>query len=358
MVTRYVVIFKDENGRVSGRILNSKEFNVERPYFPENRKDEIKKLEFCLIEKEKIEMVEEGQIWECEVVRTFIDKRNKEVKIVRPVRFIHTHSISAWKSGVFYIISGFWKREENLTFETEEKEFKDEFIHYVDKYLKTIMKCPICGETDIKIRKDREILYEAPVGDVLKFWRGYLGPEFEEVVEKRRKLEMEIYMLNNEFEKRKEKIKERISDLQYKGRVRRKLTETQKRAYIDGVWSYWERSGGDPFDEPGEAPEYVWEVVDPEAVEKAEKEIEYLKKVIESEEREHKEKIMQMRIDNIDEKVERVSLKCAELIEHRVYPCIIEKINRFDPYFFEFTRLEWMHPIEAVEYVFMACERA
>jgi len=354
----YVVILKDENKRVSGRILNSKEFNVKRPYFPEHRKDEIKKLEFCLIEKNKNKEVEEGQIWECEIVRTFIDKRKKEVKIMKPVRFIHTHgySISDWKRGVFYIISGFWEKEEKLIFETEEKEFKDEFIHYVDKYLKTIMKCPICGETDVKIRKDREILYEAPVEEVLKYWREYLGAEFEEVAKRRRKLEMEIYKLKNEFEKRKEKIKAKISDLEYKGRVKRKLTESEKRAYIDSVWSYWERSGGDPFDEPGETPEYIWVVVDPEAVEKAEKEIEYLREVIESEEREHKEKIMQIRIDNIDEKVERVSLKCAELIEHRVYPCIIEKINQFDPYFFEFTRLEWMHPIEAVEYVFMACE--
>ena len=94
--------------------------------------------------------------------------------------------------------------------------------------------------------------------EIIKYWQEYLGPEFWEVVERRWELEKKINRLKNEFKKREEEIRNRISELKYKGRVRRKLTEEEKKNYVDSVWNYWEKTGGDPFDEPVEAPDYVW----------------------------------------------------------------------------------------------------
>ena len=115
------------------------------------------------------------------------------------------------------------------------------------------------------------------------------------------------------------------------------------------------KAGGDPFDEPSEPPECIWTIVDLDAVEKAKKEIELLKVSLKEEERRLEEKVEQMyeEFEN-DEVVKRVKKKAIELISKRLYPAVIKEINKYDPYFFEFTSLELMDPLDAVKYVFRA----
>jgi len=358
MADKFYAVVISEDGRFSGRIL--KEVDLSWVYWRGDldlRERLKKKMEFCLFEKSALSSVEDGQIWECELVREFVDKRGKKVKILKPVKLVHNHVASANDEANFRykVVSGFWMKYVPLEVEVNPVEFKDEFIHYVVKDIKAVFRCPICGEVKEMIRKVKEVLYEAPIDEIMKYWEDYLGSEFWEVVERKWKLEKDIDSMKREFERREEEIRSCISELEFVGRERRKLTEEEKRGYADSVWDYWMKAGGDPFDEPSEPPECIWTIVDLDAVEKAKKEIELLKVSLKEEERRLEEKVEQMyeEFEN-DEVVKRVKKKAIELISKRLYPAVIREINKYDPYFFEFTSLELMDPFDAVKYVFRA----
>jgi hypothetical protein len=355
----------DEKGRLQGRILREYEFGkIDLRTFYLSKDDLRKEREFCIITRDfDRRKICDGQLWECVVEREIIDRKGNKVKVVKPVKFLHEHSLGFRRRGeqvepYFCVVSGYWYEVLPVEQEVRTEEYKDEFIHYIETYPVLKGYCPYCGKEVIRddFARQRQTLYQASLEEIISYWKEYLGEEYNEVVKMWRELDKKISKVKEEFEKKRDELKNKIHELENVGIVVRKLTQKEREELFYDRYRDWLKFGGDPFEE-FEVPEYTYEVVDRDAREKALKEIEELEKMISLNDQLEKEKIEEIEREFYEnEKVKRILEKGRYLLTHRVYPCILAKISEWDPYFFEFTSLEMMPTIDAIETVFMACK--
>ena len=315
--------------------------------------------EFCLIDRGSISSVEVGQIWECEIVREITDKKGQKVKIVRPIE-LH-HKCEVWYDGdrpKFTISSGDWYSVSTATPYEERRHVVDK--NGLEEYIEItpILKafCPLCKrEVKGEFAKRYEFIRVASIHEVIKLWKSKLPPDFDEAVKEYNRLVMEEQKLKDEFEKYEVKKRNEIYELEKVGKVVVRLTEEERRKWQNGVRRSWENRGGDPFDEPGEPPEYFVKTVDQEAVKRAKQEIRNIESTLKEKEQMLRDKISEM-WKEFGKKYSHVVWACGGLIEEEMYNAIYELISKHDPYFHEMTDLRYWHPIEAVAWVFRLYE--
>jgi gas vesicle protein len=363
---RVLIVF-DQDGRFHGRILEY--FDVYNGvYLSTDFRliDFRKKREFCLISRcsEFLNVIRNGQIWECTVEREITDRKGNKVKIVNPIKLLHEHSLYFKRNDderipIFSVVSGDWYEFLPVEHETKVEEYKDEFIHYVEKYPVLRGYCPYCQQEIVRddFARIRETIYQAPIEEIIAYWKEYLGEEFQEVKEMWWELQRQISKVKKECNKKREEIENRIEELKFAGVVMRKLTLREKEEMFNDRYRDWMKAGGDPFEE-FEISDVVYEIVDKEKYNKAQEEIEKLKKILSQYDELEEKQIKELKMKFYDnEKVERVLERAHYLLTQRVYPCILAKITEYDPYFFEFTSLDYLPSIEAIELIFRACKK-
>ncbi|MFZ8846815.1 MAG: hypothetical protein ACO2O6_06430 [Candidatus Hydrothermia bacterium] len=378
-----VVIRKGERGiygeiipsELSEPLLKKENFSYNDIYFLKNKIEERKKhrittgvyvfiksykLEFCLIEKAYNEKVNEGQLWKAEVIRTFLDKRNKEVKILKPIELVHYHSsndVRNIEEKKFLAISLYWKEELETHIEKKILEKKDElFEAYTPEYtLRTV--CPYCGkELQEKYTLSTTIVKEPTAEQVLEYWLSFLGEEWKSVVNKFYKTRSEEYKIMREYEEERRKIRNEISRLKNVGITIVPYTEEERKNYYDNLNKEWyEHSffGGEPEDNP--PPKYYISVTNPDAYRKAQQKIEELEETSLNMDKAEKETINAI-WKRFREENKEIYRKCRFLLDEKLYPVIYEAIYNYDPYFFEFADLKAMDEIDAVLHVIFALE--
>jgi len=274
-----VIIRKGEKGvygeiippELSESIIKKEEFSFNDIHLLKNKIEERRKLkittgvyistksyklEFCLIERECVEKVNEGQLWKAEIVRTFIDKRNKEVKILKPFELIHYHSSKdvSIENKKLLAVSLYWIGELKTEIEKEIIEKKDElFEAYTPEYTFKAT-CPYCGkELQERYTLKTTIVREPTAKEALEYWLSFLGEEWEKVVNEFYKTRSEEYKIMEKYEEERKKIRNEISRLKKVGITIVPYTEEERKNYHDNVNREWyEHSffGGDPEDNP------------------------------------------------------------------------------------------------------------
>jgi DNA-binding Lrp family transcriptional regulator len=358
-----VVVFVENNNKVYGKILEDFDYSEYiGPRFNASFKEVLlKRRQFCLIERRYHEKVKDGQLWQCVVEREIIDRKGNRIKVVKPVELIHEHSLSFLREDrpIFSIVSGFSREVFPVEQEIRSEEYRDEFIHYIESYPILRGYCPYCNREIVRddFAKKRQIIYQASVNEIISYWKQYLGTEYDEVVKKWYQLQGEINRINHEYDKRRSAVIARIEELKRAGMVSRRLTKREREEMYRSMYDNWMRLGGDPFEEP-EISDIVYEIVDYEKHAKAQEKIQNLRCVLSELDQEEEEKIKEVKKRFYEnEKVASVLERAHYLLTKRVYPCILEAISKYDPYFFEFTSLDFLPAIEAVELVFRACKK-
>jgi len=373
-----MVIIRKENDRIYGQMIVKKEnkfYNWDKwdkkeigfGFFDFLKKDVEQKnvlLEFCIIDRKfvssvKEASVKEGQLWKVDILRTIKDKRGKDVKIVRPIELIHYHTrnCSPFEKSKFLLISLFYIEEIETSIEkrTEAANNDELYEAYFDRYILTA-KCPYCfTELKEEFTCNLVVKKEPDARTALKYWTDYLGEGWNKFIEEfyeTRKKERELYY---QTEEKKQKIRNKIAELEKVGITLIPLSEKERENYdsVNRDWFDFSFFGGEPEDNP--PPKYYISITDPEKRRKAKEKIEELENLRNTIEENYYKEIMELWKDFIRRNKEMYE-KCKFLISNKVYPVVIEAINSYDPYFFEFTSLENMDPVEATMFCLRALE--